>query len=239
MKRHLLLIACLLAGPSAAGEPEDLPSAAQVERALHEHPTVRAAEAGLRAEDANRERLEAGPHEFALRLSGQQRRDRSLDVTYQEHEVGVERTIRLPGKAATDAELGATGVEQARFVVGDALHESSRLLLKAWFDWQRETVAAQQWQTQTAVLQRQQEVVARRVGAGDAARLEALLAEAQLLQAQAQLAQAQMRRDHAALEMSRDFPAIVLPRTIAVAIPQPPARPARPGCLTRLPKQRA
>ena len=224
MKRQLLLITCLLAGPSvAASDPADLPPTAQVEPALHAHPTVRAAEAGLRAEEANRDRLEAGPHEFALKLSGQQRRDRPLDVTYHEHEVGIERAIRLPGKATTDAEMGKTGVEQARFLVGDALHESSRLLLKGWFDWQREMVAVQEWRKQVAILERQQEVVAKRVGAGDAARLEALLAQAQLLQAQAQLAQVQTRHDHAALEVSQNFPAIVLPQTIVAATPQLPA----------------
>lgn len=223
MKGGLLPIFWLLAAAAAAADFPDLPPGAQVERALHEHPTVRAAEAGLRAEQANRERLEAGPHEFALKLSGQQRRDRPLDASYNEHEIGVERAFRLPGKAAVDAELGAVGVEQARFMVGDALHESSRLLLKRWFDWQRETVAAQEWQALVVVLQRQQEVVAKRVGAGDAARLEALLAEAQLLQAQAQLAQAQTRREHAALAVSQDFPAVALPTTIVPADPQPPA----------------
>jgi outer membrane protein TolC len=222
MKRWLLLIACLLVGPSVAADNQaDLPPAVQVERALHEHPTVWAAEATLRAEEANRDRLETGPHEFALKLSGQQRRDRPLDATYREHEVGVERAVRLPGKVAIDAELGAAGVHHARYLLGDALHESGRTLLKSWFNWLRETAALQNWQAQVAILQRQQEVVAKRVGAGDAARLESLLSEAQLVQAEAQLAQAETRRTNAVLALSQDFPAVTLPEQIETAIPQP------------------
>ena len=83
----LLLILALPAAVAAANHA-DLPPRVQVERALHEHPIVRAAEAGVRAEEANRSRLEAGPHEYALKLSGQQRRDRPLDISYRDHEVG-------------------------------------------------------------------------------------------------------------------------------------------------------
>jgi len=204
-----------------APEPHpDLPPMEQIERALHEHPMVRASEAGLRAEEAQRARLEAGPHEFALMISGQQRRDGLLDTTYREHEVGIERAIRLPGKAALDAELGAVGVEHAGYLVGDALHESSRLLLRSWFDWQREMAAVQDWQAQVAILERQREAVARRVGAGDAARLEGLLAEAQLMQAQAQQSQAETRRANAALALNQDFPAVTLPETVGSPEPQ-------------------
>ncbi|MBK6677144.1 MAG: TolC family protein [Rhodocyclaceae bacterium] len=222
MKTWLLMVLALPAAVAAA-DHADLPPRVQVERALHEHPIVRAAEAGVRAEEANRSRLEAGPHEYALKLSGQQRRDRPLDITYREHEVGVERAIRLPGKATIDAELGAAGVEQARVAFGDALHESSRLLLKIWFDWQREVAAIQDWRVQVAILQRQREVIVKRVGAGDAARLEALLAEAQLAQAQAQLAQAEARGADAASALSQDFPAVRLPEVIDATTPRPVA----------------
>jgi len=214
-----MLLVLALSVTAADADPSDLPPAAQIEQALHGHPMVRAAEAGVRAEEAQRARLEAGPHEFALTLSGQRRRDDPVGRTYREHEVGVERAIRLPGKAALDAELGAVGVEHAGYLLGDALHESSRLLLRSWFDWQREMAAVQDWQAQLAVLQRQQDAIVRRVDAGDAARLERLLAEAQLLQAQAQLAQAETRRTSAALALSQDFPAVTLPAAGTSTVP--------------------
>lgn len=213
MKRLLILLLWPLA--ALAVDAPDLPSAAQVEKALRAHPLVHAASARVQAEDANRERLEAGPHEFAIRLASQQRRERALGLGYREHEIGIERAIRLPGKAARDAELGAVGVEQARFELGDALHESARLLLSRWFDWQRAAAAAREWAAQVESLQRQHEVVGKRVGAGDAAKLEQLLSGAQLAQAQGQQAQAGNRQERATLEFTQHFPAIALPAQAA------------------------
>lgn len=221
MKQLLILLLFPLA--VLAADPPDLPPTSQVAQALRAHPLVRAAGAGVHLEAANRDRLEAGPHEFALRLSSQQRRDRPLDLTYREHEVGIERAIRLPGKAAKDAQLGAAGIEQARFALGDAVHESARLLLGRWFEWQREAAAAREWAAQVETLQRQHDVVGKRVGAGDAAKLEELLSGAQLAQAQAQLEQAQGRRDRAAMEFSQAFPGIALPAEESVAAPEPQA----------------
>jgi outer membrane protein, heavy metal efflux system len=203
-----------------AADPSDLPPAFQVEKALRSHPLVRSAVAGVQVEEAHRDRLEAGPHEFALRFSTQRRFDRPLDVTYREYEAGLERAIRLPGKAAKDAALGAVGIEQARFSLGDALHESARLLLGRWFEWQREAAAEQEWATQVAILQRLHAVVGKRVGAGDAAKLEELLSGAQLAQAQAQLAQAQSRRERVTLELVQNFPGIALPAEIPLLEPQ-------------------
>jgi outer membrane protein, heavy metal efflux system len=213
----------LLLVPSLAGAADypDLPPTEQVEKALRAHPSVRAAEAGVRIEEANRDKLQAGPHEFAVKLSGQQRRERPLDLTYREHEVALERAIRLPGKAAKDEALGAVGVEQARFSLGDALHESGRLLLGRWFEWRREAAAAHEWMAQVAILQRQHEVVGKRVATGDAAKLEELLSGAQLAQTQAQLAQAQDRRERAAMELVQQFPGIGLPDNVAIQEPLP------------------
>lgn len=205
---------------AVAADFPDLPPTAQVEKALRSHPAVRAAEAGVRVEAANRDRLDAGPHEFALRLATQQRRDRPLDVTYNEYEVGLERAVRLPGKSARDAELGAAGVEQAQFALGDAMHESARQLLRGWFDWQREAATTREWTAQVELLQRLHAAVTKKVGAGDAAKLEAMLAEAQLAQAEAQLAQAQGRQERAAMEFAQHFPGVTLPAVVAPSTPQ-------------------
>ncbi|MDP2132022.1 MAG: TolC family protein [Sulfuritalea sp.] len=209
MRRVLILL--LWPMVALAGDAPDLPTSAQVDQALRAHPLVRAASYGVQAEQANRDRLEAGSHEFALRLASQQRRERPLGLSYREHEIGIERAIRLPGKAAKDAELGAVGVEQARFALGDAVHESARLLLSRWFEWQREAAAVTEWTAQVETLQRQHDVVGKRVGAGDAAKLEELLSGAQLAQAQVQQAQAGNRQERAALEFAQHFPAIALP----------------------------
>lgn len=221
MKRLLILLLFPLAVHAAAAP--DLPPAAAVEKSLRAHPLVRGALAGVQVEEANRDRLEAGPHEFALRLSSQQRRDRPLDIGYRENEIGLERAIRLPGKVARDAALGAAGIEHARFALGDALHETARLLLGRWFEWRREAIAARQWALQVEALQGQHEVVGKRVIAGDAARMEELLSGAQLAQAQAQLAQAISRRERMAIELNQSFPGIALPAADDVPLPEPQA----------------
>lgn len=220
----LLLISFLMAAAGVAATDAapaaDLPPVVQVKKALFAYPAVQAAAAGVRAEQANRERLDAGPHEFSLRLSSQQRRERPLDMRYREHEVGIERPLRLPGKAARDAELGVVGVEQAQAAFGDALHESARLLLSRWFEWLREVAAAREWQAQVGVLQNLHDAVLKKVGAGETAKMEALLSAAQLAQAQAQLAQAQARRERAATELTQHFPGIVLPAEVVPLVPQ-------------------
>ncbi|MDP1605225.1 MAG: TolC family protein [Rhodocyclaceae bacterium] len=210
----------LLPLTAAAVDFTDLPPAAQVAQALRTYPLVRAAEAGLRVEAANRDRLAAGPHEFALRLASQRRNERATDSNTRDHEIGIERAIRLPGKSARDAEIGAAGVAQAQFALGDALHESARLLLKSWFDWLREGAAARDWAAQVAVLRTQHAAILKKVGAGETAKLEALLSEAQLVQAEAQQIQAQARRTRAANELAQHFPGITLPEALVPSSPQ-------------------
>lgn len=215
-------IALLLLAPAClawAVDYPDLPPDAQVAQALRAHPQVIAATAGVRAGEANRDRLAAGPHEFALRLAGQRRQDRATDQRTRERAIGIERAIRLPGKATLDAEIGAAGVSQARHALGGALHEGGRQLLAGWFEWQREAAAASDWQAQVDILRTQHAAVQKKVGAGETAKLEALLAEAQLAQAEAQLAQAQTRRERAAIELRQHFPDVALPERVVLPLP--------------------
>lgn len=211
--RMLLVLGCLPLAALAA-DYSDLPPLPAVEAVLHAHPMVRAAEAGIAVGEARRNEIAAGPHEFNVRFEAQRRRDLPIDTTYFEPAIGIERPLRLPGKGAKDEALGQATLEEARHAYGDALHETSRLLLKIWFDWQREGAAAREWQAQVDVLSRQHQAVTRRVAMGDAARLEAMLSEAQLTQAQAQLAQAEIRAQLAADELKRHFPALPLPASL-------------------------
>lgn len=208
MRRLLLLCAWPLA--ALAADPPDLPPAALVEKALRAHPMVRAAEAGIAVGEARRRAIALGPHEFTVRLEGQRRRDVPADIRYNESAVGIERALRLPGKAARDETLGAATAEEARHAYGEALHEAARRLLKAWFDWRREAAAAAEWQSQADTLRRQHEAVEKRVALGDAARLESKLSEAQLIQAEAQVAQARLREAQAADLLRREFPGLTL-----------------------------
>jgi outer membrane protein TolC len=216
------ILATSFSSTVAAADYPDLPPAAIVDKVFDQYPPVLAAKSGIRLEQANRQRLEAGPHETTLRLMGQQRDVRtSPSQLYNEWGVGVERAFRLPGKSSLDAQLGEQGVNQARLAYGDALHEAGRALLKGWFAWLRERQQATQWQAQVASLREQLDIVNKRMRAGDAPRLERMSAEAALAQADAGLAQAKFREQSAATELLRRFPGLTLPAAVKLSDPQP------------------
>lgn len=212
MKRALCLLLCGLSLAARAADYPDLPDAATARRVIERHPSVLAARANLRLEEANRQQLQAGPHETVLRLSGQQRTVRTTPgQRFGEWDVGLERAFRLPGKASLDAALGEQGVVQARLMLGDALHEAARGLLKAWFAWLREASQVRLWEEQTRLLEQQLAAVDSRIRVGDAPRLERLAAQAALAQAQAGLAQSRFQARAAATELERRFPGLTLP----------------------------
>ncbi|MBI2277255.1 MAG: TolC family protein [Dechloromonas sp.] len=223
MKKCFAVLLTCLGSFASAAEP-NLPPADIVARVLRANPTVQAADSQIEAEEANRRRLEAGPYEWSVRLGGQQRRTNPTsgpDERFSEWNAALERPLRLPGKAALDAELGSAGVSLAETARGDALHEASRNLLKSWFLWLKESAAAAQWTAQVALLDKQSKATQRRQQLGDAARLEAVQGEAALAQAEAQLAQALIRRQTAAEELRRRYPGLPLSEPAGIAEPPP------------------
>ena len=205
-------------------EPTDLPPLAEVAAAMQAQPPVQAARATIRAEQANRDRLRSGPYEYALRADGAQRR--AADPLqplqhYAEWSVSLERPLRLPDKSRIDRQLGEQGVTQAELAYGDALHEAERGLLAAWFSWVRERVQVRQWESQVGALQQQLEAVDKRVRAGDASRVEAGLADADVAQAQGSLRQAQARERLAANDLAIRFAGVRVPADLPLPAPLP------------------
>lgn len=223
----LLLAGCCFSELGLAAEPTpELPSLESVARVLKSAPVVRAADSQIQAEEANRTRLEAGSHEWSVRLENQRRRVNpaiGADERYYEWTATLERPIRLPGKAGLDGQLGAQGVAIAETARGDTLHETSRYLLRSWFAWLQSRENAAQWARQADLLGQQARAVARRQQLGDAARLESVQAEAALAQAEAQLAQARVKERTATEELKRRFPGLSLPEQVALGEPQPVA----------------
>jgi outer membrane protein TolC len=215
----LALIAPLAA--AAAGDPPDLPPAAQVRAAIETYPSVLAAEAAVAASRAQRRGLDAGPYETQMRLGAGKRRERTLDQDMNEYELGIERAFRIGSKSELDQSIGDAGVKQARLGVGDALHEAARSLLRLWFAWMRSAAQGEVWDAQAQILSRQLEVVGKRVALGDAPRQEKLLAESAFAQADTMRLQARMRADSASAELTRSFPAIALPAAPPHASSQP------------------
>lgn len=218
----LVLAAPLSARAGEAVEASDLPPAAQAMAVLLASPMVSAASAGIEAEEARARRLDAGSHEWTVRITEQQRRVRNTpDGRFNEWDVGIDRAFRMPGKSDLDRQLGAAGVASARIARGDALHEAGRGLLASWFEGLRELSSAEQWRRQRDVLARQAQVVARRVQLGDAPRLEGLQADAALAQADAQYVQASGRAQLAAARLRRQYPGLNLPDAVVERPPEP------------------
>jgi len=221
MNKTLFCLLLAIGGTGIAAESTpNLPPAEIVARVLDTNPSIQAAGSQVQVEEANRRRLEAGPYEWSIRLGGQQRRaypNSGPDERFNEWNAAIERPLRLPGKSSADADLGAAGVALAETARGDARHETSRALLKAWFAWLKENASAAQWAEQVTLLEKQSKSVQRRQQLGDAARLEAIQGEAALAQAAAQLAQAQVRQRTAAEDLRRRFPGLplVVPASIA------------------------
>lgn len=208
----------------AAETMPNLPPAEIVTRVVQANLSVQAAAGQVRVEEANRARLEAGHYEWNVRLGSQQRRSKpatGTDERFNEWNAALERPLRLPGKAGIDGELGAAGVALAETAHGDALHETSRNLLKSWFIWLRESSSATQWAEQFALLDKQARAIQRRQQLGDAARLEAIQAEAALAQAAAQLAQAKVRQQTAGEDLRRRYPGLPLVAQNTIAEPMP------------------
>jgi len=225
MKKLMLVLLVAQGIAASAAEPTpNLPPAEIVARVLDTNPTIQAAGSQVLVEEANRRRLEAGPYEWSVRLGGQQRNYTPAtgpSERFNEWNAAIERPLRLPGKGSADAELGAAGVALAETARGDARHETSRALLKAWFLWLKESAAAKQWGEQVTLLERQARAVQRRQQLGDAAKLESIQGEAALAQAAAQLAQAQVRQRSAAEELARRFPGLPLVEPNSIAEPLP------------------
>jgi len=220
----LALLLSSLSRPLLAAEmaTPNLPAPEVVAQVLRASPMVLAATHQVRVEEANRDRLEAGSYEWNLRLGSQQRRSKPTtgpDERFTEWNAAIERPLRLPGKSAADAELGAAGVSVAETARGDALHEGSRNLLKSWFIWLKESATASQWNEQVALLGKQAKATQRRQQLGDAARLESILGDAALAQAEAALAQARVRQQTAAEDLRRRFPGLPLDEPASIAEP--------------------
>jgi outer membrane protein TolC len=226
--RILFAALALVGGTAAAGEPPipaDLPPAEAVELALDAHPQVRAAQARLRAAQAEHERLKAGAYEYELGLASQ-RRDSRGGPDYTEWSAYLSRGLRLPGKADLDRRIGQQGVLEAEERVGDARHEAARQLLDLWYAARQTALEAGLWRQQATLLTDQKRIVETRLKRGDAARLDLLQAEAALAQALSQSAAAGAREQAARAELAARFPELPVPDDNAAQPVAPEGDPA-------------
>lgn len=223
--RKVIPAACFLllsAMAARAGEyPAALPPEEAVRKVLNELPQVKAARAGVDLEEANAGRLRAGAYEWTVK-AGVQRRTENAGTRYRENEIAIERPVRWFGKAEKDKAIGEHGVKLAGFALADAWHESGRTFLKAWFDTMRDARAAARLQEDASLTEQQAAIVRKRFKAGDAPRVELMLAETEHERAVAAQRQAARRAERSIAELRVRYPAATFDLPQALPLPTEP-----------------
>ncbi|MCA1926183.1 MAG: TolC family protein [Thiobacillus sp.] len=212
----LLAISATAQAMQAVNPPGLLP--AEIARPLLEQdPGVAAARAGLDVARQEAGILDKSPHEWTARASGQQRR---LDngPRYNEWNVGIERTIRLSGKAEADRKLGKATVEASQARYGEALHKSARELMALWVDWLAAERARELAEASVQSMRASLDAVDKRVRAGDASKLEMSIARAELAEQRRLDNDARTRAATAWARLSTRFPGV---RRQVMALPAP------------------
>jgi outer membrane protein TolC len=205
---------------SADASAPPLPGAAQAVAVLAQSPAYLAALRQIDAERAVSTQFRVGPHEWTGVVSAAQRRQRSpVSEQTQEWDLGLDRTLRLPGKGAAYERAGQARVAVAQAHRRKVWQEQSLRLLEDLGAWVREHEAARVWADQTALLRQQVDAVSRRQALGDAAQVDRLLAEAAWVQARVQSEAAASRAATARESLDRAFPGLGLAASPALAPP--------------------
>lgn len=182
MKRTLLIAVALATISAQAASLPDAPGLLPTVIArpiLLQDPGVAAARAGLDAARQEAGILESSPHEWNIKLSSQQRSVQG-GARNQEWNAGIERPLRLPGKAAADKKLGSATIDEAEAHYGEVIHETARELFNLWLDW---LAAEQEYMLAARHLQSAQDnlaIVEKRLRAGDVAKLDVNFVQAEL-----------------------------------------------------------
>lgn len=217
--------ALCLAGPLSVDDTATaavLPPATSVVAALVGSPGYQAAQGLVEADRFVRRQFIVGPQEW-VGTAYAARRQQSAPVSERtlEWDAGLERTVRLPGKALLYEQVGEAKLAQTQTARHRAWREQARLLLERHGAWMREREQARVWEFQLALWQRQLDTVARRQRLGDAARIEQRQAEAAQAQAQVQLLAARRRTAAAREILERQFPQLLSPSEAALPPPVP------------------
>lgn len=199
--------------------PSDLPPTVIARRLLDADARVSNARAALDAARIEGRLLAEGPYEFNLRAARAQRKIKD-GPGHAEWNAALERPIRWPGKAALDQKLGELTVDEAEARYGDALHEASRELLSLWMDWVGAKHASDIVAAQRSSAQANLDAVDKRFRAGDAAKLDVHLAQAESAELARAASELATQAAAAAARLQGRFPSIPLDRP-QLSEPQP------------------
>ena len=180
--RFFLTTLVMVTGSAFALQPANVTGLLPTEIArplLELDPRVAAARAGLEVAKQESNILDKSPYEWTGKALGQRR---SLDSgpRYGEWNVVMERTIRLPGKALADRDIGKATMEESEARYGEAVHESARELVSLWVDWLAADRGRELAAGNLLAVQENLSAVDKRTRAGDASKLDLNFASAEL-----------------------------------------------------------
>lgn len=230
MIRLLLSGLLTVAGAVHAVPPIDPPGLLPTEVArplLEQDPGIAAARAGLEVALQEAGILDKSPYEWITRVTGQRRaQDYGPNDTANgnrgEWYAGIERTIRLPGKAAADRNIGRATVEESEARYGEALRAAARELMALWVDWLAAERARELARNSLQSTQASLAAVEKRSRAGDASKLDVSIARAELADQRRLDNDAKTQAAAAWLRLSTRFPGVtrqvlVLPRPLPIS----------------------
>lgn len=183
-----------------------LPTEANVRKSFEKLPQLRASTLGVNLANDQKVRLEAGSHEWTARVGVSRRNDQLSGQGFQEQELAIERPIRWFGKVEKDRAIGEKGIAVAQASHADQWHEASRSLMKEWFDALRERTVLAQLRQQLEIVEQLAAIAAKRVKAGDAAKVEQLLAETEVQRVRALVQQSEQREEVALQVLQMSYP---------------------------------
>jgi outer membrane protein TolC len=215
----LAALAALLMASGLACAQDWLPPEQVARESILGHPANAAAMAAQGGQYARAEAIRTGPAETQLRLTPQYRRVRDPSDNFAEGQIGVERPLRLWGKADADAALADATIQSADIGLQDARHELSRELLGLWFGALR---ARTEVQAQSNALEQATDlvrIVKSRVRHGDAAVLDLQLASSDMERSRAAALAAQAGERSAVAAIRARFPLVRLPDGVPQRLP--------------------
>ncbi len=220
MERLLALFLLMGAGGSAASQtmiPLQVLPTTQVAPILNSDPRVASAKANMEAAFEEAGLIRRSPYEWIATATAQERRVKS-GPNYNEWNVGVERTIRLPGKVNADQGISDATIEEAKASYGEARHEAAREFMTLWLDWLAAEHSLDIAQKGVSSAKQSLGAVQKRNQAGDASNLDVNLAQAELADQRRQTNEAKVLVSSTWARLSGRFPG--LPRD-KMALPQP------------------
>lgn len=217
--RRVLFISCAIVSMASATAQSFLPPPELVEQALQQQAEVLASESQRAATESTARAVSMGSYEFETTIAPLRRRT-DRDGDFDEYEVQLSRSIRLPGKASLDREMAAKMRTVASLEHQAAVRAAGERLLELWMGWLRAAATDEVAREQEASLQTEYEALATRVRMGDAAQLDLDLFNAELAQARVTRLRSETALALARRALRAEFPQIPLPHT-APTIPLP------------------